>query len=526
MIELPRRKTANGNEIDTRPMYVEEWLDTLPYIDFNKTAVLLQQALEETNKIDIKASPRLELIELYNRPYQYYVDSQIKAGAQHTLQSIEAMQQQLDVMKQIAVNLSYSCKLAFDKALSQKSLWGSKKPPVEALLMSIRYLSHALIFSYLEYSPVPKKVWQQLNFIYDLAASSGWQMKTCKIAGAGNEHIQTTIEHAYKRILMASLVDPHHLPFGAIWEIFEQLDSWADHTRLKPMQQVSNPHGYFVLELRSDSKPIPYKKFNLQKATKSARLLDTNPLENLIKQYVDSMDKGQALDDSIVLSPFYAKTLMAHMLSVWGLPPARHADRHAKKGCLKVASGMAGIYYFMNGNNAFKRPADDDDAVDMNVASEEEDDQVTEQFHYEDWRIVDEGTGGYALIRSEKPNKPVRVGELLGMNSEGNLMTLGVVRWLMISRQVHKVGIQNITHTARPIAIRACQGSLADKQFRPAFFVQQFDDPKKLAIVADKGLYEDGRTLEVNIDGKQKTVRAGNIFQSGLVFDSFAFSNI
>ena len=35
---------------------------------------------------------------------------------------------------------------------------------------------------------------------------------------------------------MASLVDPHHLPFGAIWEVYDQLDSWADHTQIIPMR--------------------------------------------------------------------------------------------------------------------------------------------------------------------------------------------------------------------------------------------------------------------------------------------------
>ncbi len=247
----------------------------------------------------------------------------------------------------------------------------------------------------------------------------------------------------------------------------------------------------------------------------------------MIRQHVNSIKQGKPLDDSIVLSPFYATSLMGQMLTVWGLPPIRHSERHASKGNLKVTSGIAGIYYFLNGKMAFKRPVDETQTdEDISMMSEEEENPSTENFNYQDWRIVDEAKGGYALIRSDKPDKPVRVGELIGINGAGNSMTLGVIRWLMISRQVHKVGIQNITHTARPIAIRACQGSLADKQYRPAFFVQQFDDPKKLAIIADKGLYEDGRALEVNIDGKQKTVRAGNIFQSGLVFDSFAFTNI
>ena len=71
MSQLPLKKTTQGSEIETRPIYIEEWLDSLPYIDFIKTSSLLNKALVATNKMEIKGSTRLELIELYNRPYQY-----------------------------------------------------------------------------------------------------------------------------------------------------------------------------------------------------------------------------------------------------------------------------------------------------------------------------------------------------------------------------------------------------------------------------------------------------------------------
>ena len=195
MSQLPIRKTGTGDQVDTRPMYIEEWLDTLPYIDFNKTAALIEQALAATNKQEIKPSVRLDLMTLYHGPYEYYLESQIKAGAQHTLQTIEAMQSQLGVMKQIAVHLSYGCKMAFDQSQTQKSFWKPGKPPYEAVLMSMNYLSQALIFSYLEYSPVPKNVWKQLNFIYDIAASSQCEKRLFTIPGDEISNKGISFEH-------------------------------------------------------------------------------------------------------------------------------------------------------------------------------------------------------------------------------------------------------------------------------------------------------------------------------------------
>ena len=526
MNQLPTRKTASGAEIETRPLYVEEWLDSLPYIDFKKTSVLLYDALVATNKANIKSSTRIELIELYNRPYQYYVESQIKAGAQHTLQTIDAMQTQVSQMKQIAVALSFSCKLAFDTALNKKTLWKKTKPPVEAMLMSMNYLSHALVFSFLEYSPVPKNVWQQLNFIYDFAESIQCHKKIYAIPGANNKNINTTIDHTYKRIIMASLVDPHHLPFGAIWEIYEQLDSWAEYTQINPLQAVSNTTGYFALDLKSDSKPIPLEKFNQENANENSRLLDSTPLENLIQKQIDLLKMGQQIDKSIVLSPFYAKSLLAHMLKAWGLPPKRYFPRNAKSGQLNIVTGIGAIYYFLNDGNAFRdiTTASNDDEIDISETRTETPSQI--KYIPECWRIVDEGSEGYAIIKDDKLKKAIRVGDLTGVNIQDNVWSIAVVRWLMVSRGIHKVGLQIISESAKPIALRACAGSKSDREFKPAFLINHGNNSNMLSIIAEKGLYMADRELEIKRGEKTEKIVAGSMHDSSISYEIFKYNSM
>ena len=526
MVELPLKKTAKGNEIETRPIYIEEWLDSLPYIDFIKTSSLLNEALIATNKADIKSSIRIELIELYNRPYQYYVESQINAGAQHTLQTIDVMGSQVNQMKQIAVSLSYSCRIAFDSALTKKTLWKQSKPPVETMLMSMNYLSHALIFSFLEYAPVPKNVWQQLNFIYSFAESIECHKKIYSIPSANNKNINTTIDHTYKRIMMASLVDPHHLPFGAIWEIYEQLDNWAEYTQIHPMQSVSNTTGYFVFDLDADNKAVAYAKFNQDNINNKTRLLDSTPLENLIQKQIDLIQIGQQIDKSIVLSPFYAKALLAHMLKAWGLPPKRCFPRKAKSGKLNIVSGVRAIYYFLNNGKPFQSITTNDNDEDEIDISENQTETLSET-HYvpEDWRIVDEGSSGYAIIRDSKPRKAIRVGDLVGINSdeENKSWSISVVRWLMVSKTVHKIGLQIIADTARPIALRACNGSKADGEFRPAFLVSHNSDPNDLSLIVEKGLYIADREMEIKIDDKKELIAANAMLESSISYEVFSY---
>ncbi len=529
MDKLPVKKSAQGAEIETRPIYIEEWLDSLSYIDFKKTNALLNEALIATNKANIKSSIRLELVELYNRPYQYYVASQMNAGAQHTLQTIDAMGSQVSQLKQVAVSLSYACKIAFDNALNKKTLWKQSKPPIEAMLMSMNYLSHALIFSFLEYAPIPKNVWQQLNFIYDFAESMDCHKKIYSIPGPNNKNISTTIDHTYKKIMMASLVDPHHLPFGAIWEVYEQLDKWAEYTQLHEMQSVTNSSGYFVVDLKTDNKAIPYAKFDQTKIHDKVRLLDSTPLDDLIKKQIDLIKIGQPIDKSIVLSPFYAKALLVNMLKAWGLPPNRYFPRKAKSGKLNLVSGTRAVYYYLNNGNVFQNVSTQQDNGEIDIAEglPEEQDLSLSGSHYipEEWRIVDEGSGGYAIIRDDKPKNAMRVGDLVGisLDDEKRIWSISTIRWLMVSKSIHKIGLQLISDTAKPISIRACGGSKVDQEFKPAFLASHTNDPNDLSIIVEKGLYIEGREMEMILGDKKELITVKTIIESSMTYEVFSY---
>lgn len=443
-----------------------------------------------------------------------------------TLQTIDVMGSQVSQMKQIAVSLSYSCKLAFDTALNKKTLWKQSRPPIETMLMSMNYLSHALIFSFLEYAPTPKNVWQQLNFIYSFAESMKCHKKIYSIPGPNNKNTTTTIDHTYKRIMMASLVDPHHLPFGAIWEIYEQLDNWVEYTQIHPMQSISNTSGYFVFDLNADNKAIAYAKFNQDNTNNKIRLLDSTPLENLIQKQIDLIQIGQQIDKSIVLSPFYAKALLAHMLKAWGLPPKRCFPRKAKSGKLNIVSGVRAIYYFLNDRKAFQSMITADNEEDEIDISENPTETLSGT-HYtpENWRIVDEGSSGYAIIRDNKPKKAIRVGDLVGINSdeENKSWSISVVRWLMVSKTVHKIGLQIIADTAKPITLRACSGSKADGEFRPAFLVSHNSDPDELSIIVEKGLYIADREMEMGIGNKKELITANTMLESSISYEVFNY---
>jgi len=514
-------------QIDTRPLHVEEWLDKLPYIDFQKTSKILYDATKATNKETLKPSVRLELVELYNRPYQYYLDSQIRTGAQHTLQSISSMQTQLDVLKKIAVNLGLACKIAVDEELKRKTLWGQSKPPLPAMLMSLNYLSHAMIFSFLEYAPIPKNVWREVNFIYTFAQDIGQENNTIVLPGKNAKTDATSIAHSYKKIVLASLADPHHLPFGAIWEIFEQLQVWAEFAQIKYFETSANPSGYFVVNLDKDETPLPYSKFNTKIVSEKHRLIETTALGKVIQQHLAALNNGQNLNNTIKISPFFAKSIMAHMSKAWGLPPKRYFPRESKEGIMKMTCGINAAYYFVNGEKDFTaRQATSDAEEDYDYLE----DTVERIYTADEWNLVDQGPGGFAVIKNDKPRDTVRVGGLVGIAGNTNdtnlkLWNLGVIRWLMIRQnKIYKVGIQMIAKDARPAAIRFCGGNEMDLQFRRAFLMTDSKDQSKKSIITSKGIFAETRELKVNFNNEILPVVAHSLEEATVSFEHFTLA--
>ena len=522
-LEIPLR----GTEVDTRPLYVEEWLDSLPYIDFRNTSVVLFRALQASNMTAMKANQRMELVTLYHRPYQYYLETQIRSGAQHTLQTIETMQAQLGGMKQLAVELARASRLAVDEALSHKSLWGQNKYPVQAMLMALTYLSHVLILNFLEYAPTPKNIWKEINFIYQFTENVNQHRVQIKTVGNSKKNIISTIEHAFKRSIMISLADPYHLPFGAIWEIFEQLESWATHVEINPFRQVDDPDGIFVINIDADNNPLPYIKFNMANATGHHRLVDTGKLQKIIEQYLDDPGKNNKPDKELVFSEYYADYMLRIIHKAWGLPPKRYHQRKSKSGQLNLAHGLNSIYFYLNSEQDFKHPVEDKQEDEIIDDQEHTIGTTTIRYSKETWSLVDASGGGFAVTRDDKPGNIIQVGDLIGLSlDEKNLpietFRIGILRWLLVRQgKVYKIGIQLLNQQIHAGGIRAREGSRIDCEFRRAVLTGNPVKQSELCIITNKGLYRPDREIDIIYKDRKFNARITDMVESTSCFDHF-----
>ncbi len=531
---LPMRKKGQQLIVDVRPAYVEDWLETLPYTDFSKTVSLLTEAVKASNQVAMKASQRFELVRLYHRSYEYYIETQIRNLANQVTLSVGQQFIQAENMKRFAIQLAHACKITANEALHSKSLFGQTKQPVQATLMSMTYLSHALIYSFLEYSPVPKKVWSELNSLYEFASGINQQHTTVKLLGSANS--ATTVEHVYKQILLTSVSDPLHLPFGCVWEVYEQLNTWSKSALLQSFRQVDNSAGYFVVNMKKDLQPIPYGKFEIKLASQDHLLLDANALRKMAQDYLKALEAGKVPDEELILSNNSARMLLAVLDKSWGLTAKRYFPRQNVTGKLNVTSGLNACYYFHNNEDDLAQRLDPFRTPDISVA--EDGPELRQKLNYESeqWELSDRSSGGCCISKSGHPKMSPKVGDLVGLQACNNggqhRWILTVLRWLMVSNQGnYKAGIQTLSSHAQAVTIKAVSGDPSICEVRRAFLTDDLDilsvdNISNVSVITNRGLYASQRELEIMYKDKPMRVIAENLLESNTAFEQFSFKKI
>jgi len=516
-------------KVETRPAHVEDWIDTLPYANFEKTAQLLEEALRDTNREQIKLATRLQLLSIYWRPYRYLLQTYLKGESSVGLRGVDAVQQRVGGLKRVAFELAFGCKITIEEALTRKSVVFANKLPVDTMLLAIKLLGHVLILNYNEYAPTPKNVWRELHTLMQRAEELG--VATLDLPDIESErHATTSIMRIYLKLLASSLADPHHLTTGAIWSIYDQLEAWADAIRIGPFREVKNPAGYFVIDLQSSEPPLSYVKFDKSKLGPQHRLLDCAPLQNVVKMHLDQA-AAPAPAGVVRPQPPLAPALLAHLQRAWGLPPKRYFPRHEKKGTARIACGMNAAYYFTNHQHEFgvDKPgrASDEELGDESYTSSYTE-EVAPKYVADTWHFVNEGPGGYAIYISEKPRAPIRVGEIVALHEQATdndaRWLLGVIRWLMIQRdRSHKIGIQVVAREPEPAAIRVLGGE-ATEEPRRGFFIKSATGSSAPTVVTSRGLFNQNRAIEVSFGAQRLQLRAGDLIESAAGFDHFSCS--
>jgi len=520
---------ADRQQVETRPAHVEDWLDSLPYANFEKTTAMLEDALAKTSAVKLKPAIRLQLLDIYWRPYQYLLNTHRKSTSTRDQIKLETIEQRTSGLIKVGLQMAVGSKLGVAEALARKAgLFGSK-PPYEFVLLTTKLLGHVILLSYDKYAPPPKGTWKDLHQTFEQSEQLGIADTEFPDPEV-DDTCKTTIRNTYLKVLTTALADPHHLPSGAVWHIYEQLDAWVQSIAIKPLQEVKNPAGIFVIVRDSGTAPLSYSKIDRKRLGSQHRLLDCSRLQSAVKSQLTRIHAGQGPDTTLKLPKMLTETLLAHLQRSWGLPPKRYFPRQQRLGNAHITCGMNSVYYYANNETEFtgdipQQAAPEQEFGDESYASSYTD-ATAARYAADTWNFVDAGPGGYAIYTKETPKSTIRVGELIGLQDDtGGGKTgwvLGVIRWLIVqSDEAHKIGIQILAKNPRPAAVTVMSKDTSNGETRRAFMIKGTGADSLLALVTPKGYYAVDQALEVEVDAQRLTLRAAELKESAHGFEFF-----
>lgn len=501
--------------VETRPEHLDAWLNNLPYLNFERCVTLLEGALRQTNALQIKPQTRLELLEHYTRPYRYLLDSELRTMVAKGSKRPEQALKDIQALRRVATELALGCKQVINDPLYRKSRWRQNKLIAPATYLAVKRQAHLLLLSFQDYSPTPRNAWLDM-YEFVKQAEDAEQLYTPIEDTENDPPTTSTVARELKRIILTSLLDPHHEPYGAVWEVYEMTESWADSAELQPFKPRSETAGWFVIDLGSDAQPIPLERFKGEASTR-LRLINCNPLFETLGQEIKCLESEQAAGAN------NRRQLYEHLWQAWSHPAKRGAPRKAQSGHIEIAHGVHAAFYHMNQGRELDtslNPNPDSSGVWVHDQYDTSATQ-TNRYPLQEWIVSNTSPGGAAVYSTESHAAYIPVGEVVAIRVKGDdgPFRVGIVRWLVIQHQAaRKIGVEWLP-AARPIVFRCTDHAATAHQPRRALYIkaQQGAD----SLITGPGLHGSNRELELNMTSQPVLVKIGRLLESSQRFERF-----
>jgi hypothetical protein len=204
--------------------------------------------------------------------------------------------------------------------------------------------------------------------------------------------------------------------------------------------------------------------------------------------------------------------VMQHLALYWsGKPPARSSERRKTATRMTVVHGFKEIYAIVD-------PTSQEDSLDF-----------YKQDGIESWIVENVSEGGFGAIIPKVKSDWLRVGCLLGLQTEtSKFWGAGVIR--RISRdefQQRRVGIQLLSNSVIPVTLlpdRNASSFNAAHGGEPAVLLSTSPDKNgEISLLLRDGSFAQHQTLEMSVRGKNYYLMPSKLVEGGDDFDLARF---
>lgn len=379
-------------------------------------------------------------------------------------------------------------------------------------------------------------LWRKVNGIYSIAEQLEVAKVPVKEPGGPGRSCQET----YVRVLLACQANPYEFTRRQLALVDRWLDRWSNLVSLSP-----------AAPRMGDS--APPLEVNLSAAaglrcqqssgfSTSLRYLDMSEISKEIRVKTVLLSQGQSpenLDLGTDCGGAECIELLGRLHRQWCEGTAsRMLERAPARGTAQVCFGLAAIHFYLTGK-PFRQPRKGGELT------EREQREIAALGHrgsetvplpreqvgglaLETWNVQDRSALGLRLMMREAPGERLSANRLIAtMPSDSNRYALGVVRWVMVSRDGQlRAGVRTLPGDPLPAALRPTGINVPhSEKFSPAMLLPAIPAVQiPASLVIPNGWFVPKRVLELHTDARGlEKVMLEYLIERGLDYERVSF---
>lgn len=491
-LRIPEQVPPPADSFLLDPKESREWIEALPLANVGATARELFRSLCDFNRMEIPELLRVRIVEQFRDPIEYVVERLRRHFVDMGFPLNSKSSKAAVLAKEFQAELAISYKIIVRQMLAGKSARFDRKLLVIALHRSMYYLAKVLCHTALTYRPWPPNVWREIHSIYAYASQN--RIHTAPVKDPlFPDKAPTSIEQLYKNALLFAVSTPQRLRQSQICLLMDHESNWVDLIELRVLDDQERPVGRYHVDLWTDEPP----QNDRLRAPQLGHRGRTFDLHNLISHVNAELDREGNVPESTTYNEHGkpSTAMLRRLLKNWEQGPGRRPVRTRLNFELQVVSGLNRIHQCMEVDGlamAEPAPVVEQDPYISNTAINAPDPDIwlgggnsqlslspmagtsTEDSLFQDstsllsnhteltepgkpgwvaadngetethtWRVqtLSESANGYCIEWPGRDIPPVKIGELIGVQSAANAQQfgLGVVRWMS---QPHKAPLE------------------------------------------------------------------------------------
>lgn len=511
----------------TQPAKVVDFVASLPLTQpLNAGATLLDE-LQILNRQKVSSDVRYKALETYRPTAINLCESLAAEYSSPAIPLSEEGKKSAELAQALWLEFSYGYKLALLEEKSQLFSLSGKKFTAQCIYRAIDAIYKLMMVYYHSYFNVPSNVWSDLHQLYLYAAEQS--IHQLELENDSPLVKSSSIDLAYKQVLLMSLADPRHLNNHDINLVADYIARHAQLSQIQGLGTLDNPSGIFLVSLNKDKPPIPYIKNANPADAQTDVLFITIDLARTIHQHILMLQtkvppsKNELPDNAS--DPRYLD-LLVYLIKHWAASPKRIFGRKNKSNFSELASGIAATHYFINGEKTYTQPSPVGGVTDISqFADDSQEPTARKEPQLSRWQLINISAGGLALRLLPNSQTTLRIGDLICIrNTNEPRWSIGVIRWANNGdQQMLDVGAELIAPEAMPVGVKSPNRS----KFEPALILPAINALKQSSsIVASYGTYSPARVLELEENGTISRVMVTKLIERTANFERFQFSRI